>query len=281
MLSDRRRTSRRLGARGRWVGIILAVVAAAPWTAAAADDDPRLVLSSDGSAWISDVVTPMFDSSHVWVPGESGSYSVLFRNDSDEPAEAFAELVLAGPAAEVFESRLRMDEHPWAAGPTSPVLPVAPGQVVRLDLELTLPDTTATLRTALAADVSARVTLRAQTPETRPDIDSEGDTDGPESAGTGDLPGSETTVSSGSSGSSGITSVADGSSSAGRDVLAWTGASPALLVALSVLLAGSGALVVVRHRRRRDAEEDASGAGAVVDRGDETSSAGRAGRGRG
>lgn len=233
--------------RRRALGAGLAAIAAtlgpAPLAHAEIDDDARLVLSVDGSAWVSDVLTPMFEASHVWTAGDSGTYSVLFRNDSGEPAQAFAEFVLEGPAAEVLEARLRMDDEPWALGPTSSVIDVAAGQVVQLDLELTIPSTAASVRTALGAEVSAIVTLRGEVPETGPDGDADANADGLSSVGTG--------------------------------ILAATGSSVALFVALGLLLAGVGGWLVARVRRQRRSQpagEDMPGASGTLDDANRSSS---------
>ena len=238
MLMDRKRGRAVRGTACAALSAALLMGAGSP--ASADDSDARLVLSVDGTVWVQDVLTEMFDSGHVWVPGDSSTYTVLFRNDSGEPAHAFADLVLTGPAAELFEARLRMDQAPWAKAPTSPVLDVAAGQVVRLDLELTLASTHETIRTAREGDVSAQVTLRGTDPGTGGGVSDPGAGPGTGGASQGSGPGA------------GHGGVAGGSSEAAGQ-LAWTGWSSAgaLTLALTALVTGLGIVVSRRSRRRR------------------------------
>lgn len=105
---------------------------------AADSDQPRLLLSVDGQAWAREVTTTMFDPNHVWVPEDSATYSVLFRNNSGQDAEGFGQVQLTGPGAHMFTTRLRVDNGPWHTGTQSPTVTLAADQSAQLDIELTL-----------------------------------------------------------------------------------------------------------------------------------------------
>lgn len=232
---DRHPARRRVGAG--LTGAVLAVgslAAAAPGASAAPADPPRLVLSVDGQAWVRDVTTPVFDPGHVWTAGDTATYTVLFRNDSGEDAEGFAEMTLTGPAAEMFETRLRVDAGAWVPGPRSQVVPVAPGQVVQVEMDLTLSSTSTNPRESRTADLAATVTLRGEGP---------GAGTGPEAPGPRPGPDPGTGAASG-----------PGTWGPGGGILAVTGASVAwtAAAALALGLTGRWLLVVARRRSRRD-----------------------------
>lgn len=227
----------------RWVGVgsagaVLAVgslATAAPVASAASADPPRLVLSVDGQAWVRDVTTPVFDPGHVWTAGDTATYTVLFRNDSGEDAEGFAEMNLTGRAAEMFETRLRVDAGAWVPGPRSQVVPVAPGQVVRVELDLTLSSTSTNPRESRTADLAATVTLRG------------------EGAGAGIDPDPRPSPDPGTRDGTGAVS-GPGTGGVGSGTLATTGASVVWVAAaaLALGLTGRWLLVVARRGSRRD-----------------------------
>lgn len=217
----------RKGSHGRWRAVcaLLAVAGAqlfAVAPAAAAEGD-RLLLSVDGALWVRDVTTPIYDPTHLWVPGDSMTYTVLFRNESGEPAQGFGELKLDGAPEGMFESKLRLDDRPWVDGPRSEVLDVAPGQVVRLQMELTMLADAPNPRAQVEAPIAATVTLRGGVDDSGTD------------AGQGGPGG--------------------GWVRPGPGWLATTGASVAWLVALAAIGLAVGAALFGAARRRRTEDD--------------------------
>lgn len=218
-----------------------AVLAPPSAWAAPAGEEPRLVISVDGQAWVRDVTTPVFDPAHVWTPADSKTYTVQFRNDSGQDAEGFAELSLGGAAADLFDTRLRVDSGPWVAGPRSETVAVAPGQVVVVEMDLAVSETSTNPLTSVAADLAATITLRGTEPDPGDPVDpggSGGADDRAGTSGTGTGPGS------------------------GGGVLATTGTTVAWAgaLALGALLAGRSLHAATRRRSRLNESAAADGA---------------------
>ena len=248
---------RRMGVAA--VAVALLAVPAPAHASNATVEGPRLNLSVDGEVWVQDITTPVFEPAHVWVPGDSMTYTVMFRNDSGETAEGFGTLALEGAANDLLHTRLRVDGGGWKDGPQSEVVQVAPGQVVRLDMELSLPTGGVNPRTALYSDLQATVTLRGEDGSTgNPDPDPD-----PDGGNTGTDPDGETGLGGGANpdqgagttpGAGAPDGTIEGEASQGSGSLASTGSSLLpwpLFAAGALLLTGQWLWLVARRRRRQ------------------------------
>lgn len=137
----------------------MSVVLAVGLTAQPATAKDPLVVSLDTETWTQDITTELFPSSWAWVAGDSKVHTVWFRNDSGEDATAVAEIDLSGPDATLFDSRLRVDAATWVPGPATASFAVAPGEVVRVDMELSLSATSTNPRRTAVVPVQAIITL--------------------------------------------------------------------------------------------------------------------------
>jgi hypothetical protein len=142
-------------------------IAGALGFAAPASADPRVGLSLDGVTWVEDLTTPLLDPDFVWVPGESQVATLYFRNQSGQRADGHAE-VIVGPEdailAAALDVRIRYDGGGWTGGSTGPTIPLADGQVVRLDIEVAFDPSAGNATMLREVPLDVRVLLSGEDP---------------------------------------------------------------------------------------------------------------------
>lgn len=116
-----------------------------PAQAWAADPEPTIAVSSDGSVWGTDLSVPLFDPAERWVPGDTAIASFYVRNDAASSASVRIEArdlgtqVLTANGDVVL--RARVDDGAWVLLPmedASALLnpaAVPAGGVARIDIE--------------------------------------------------------------------------------------------------------------------------------------------------
>lgn len=252
-----RRALTRLVAASATAVVLAASVAAGPARAG----DPVQVSLDGATGWSDDLTSALFDSTWRWTPGDaSGAVTSLYvRNDSGADARATVDLQVLDVPAGLFVPEVQVDGGPWLATPAVDAVPMTPGQVVKVDMRLSIPQDHLVNPPAAAPGCAfATVTLT---------MDGDGGSGGGGGTGPGgggDTPGGGGTGSGGagadgSSATGGPSTAAAGSGSAGA--LAVTGSETVRILLASGALTVAGVFLGVVARRRREARSlpDASG----------------------
>jgi hypothetical protein len=234
--------------------------------AAPASADPRVGLSVDGITWVEDLTTPLLDPDFVWVPGESQIATLYFRNQSGQRADGHAE-VTVGPEdavlAAALDVRTRYDGGSWTDGSTGPTVPLADGQVVRLDVEVTFDPLAGNETMLRQVPLEVRVLLSGEDPVGSPTTTTTTPTT---SAPPGQSPpttappgGTPSAPPDGSPSAPGDRSPSEPSEAAGGPAsdrtgtnLARTGLDALRLLAAGAALVVAGAWLVTRRREGHD-----------------------------
>lgn len=124
-----------------------AVSAASPGAGAGGGAEGAVTVSADGRHWSARLDAPLFERLETWVPGDRQRAVLSVRNGSSDRARGVVDVdvdtVGARPDAArqalgaALRVRTRVDDGPWVQGRRSEPLRVAPGQVVRVGVEVT------------------------------------------------------------------------------------------------------------------------------------------------
>lgn len=229
-------------------------VVAAPAAQAA---PPEILVSDDGVTFTPSLTDGLFDGLGELVPLESISTSVWVRNTSStngslrltvddfvQPSQEFAENVTITADAGPYSWTLSLADLE-TCGTIVPTLAIAAGATVRINLTAEMGNLTGQDAQAEAADMDLTVYVRdaaSPFPSARCEQPGEG---GPTDPTDPDNPGGGSDNSGGSDNNAG----GDDSS------LSHTGADVARTLAIGLLLAVTGFIIVFARRRRSDEDE--------------------------
>ncbi|GCD88796.1 hypothetical protein [Nocardioides sp. LS1] len=145
--------------------------------ATAAKSWPKLVLSSTGRIWATDLTKPLFSRGARWVPGDDETRTFYARNQSGEDARLRVTFTVSDPTRWLEAGRLRMSvfaNGAWTpvrvAGRTGVVHMLAHrGEVVPVKVRVRLlPDAGArSMDRSLRFDIAVRLTELASWKEAR------------------------------------------------------------------------------------------------------------------